>query len=124
MSTEPRTITLPTQDHGDVTLVEPAWCRGHADHRPDAYLCDITHYSAETVLSFQGAELFRVMVTQSPHATHAEHRAVTAFVEEQGFTGGLDPVGLYDLAATLDAHADRFREYADRLAAIIGGGAR
>jgi len=121
---EHRTVTLATVDHGDVTLPEPSWCRGHADHHPGSYLCDITHYSAETVLSFQGIELFRVMVTQSPHATHADHQAVTAFVEEQGYTGGLDPVGLYDLAATLEAHADRLREYADRLTAIRDGGAR
>lgn len=118
--TEPRTITLATEDHGLVTVNEPVWCRGHADHRPDSHLCDFTHYSAETVLNFQGVELFRLMVAESPYA--ARDTAVAAYVEESGFTGSLDPVGLYDLAATLDAHADRIREYADRLAAIIDGG--
>src|ERR1051325_5259239 len=28
------TVTLPTEDHGDVTLEEPSWCAGHADHGP------------------------------------------------------------------------------------------
>lgn len=122
MSTEPRTVTLATLDHGDVTLPEPSWCRGHAGHRPDSYRCDLTHYSEETVLAHQGAKVFRVMLTQAPYASQPPDPAVCVYVEECGFTGSLDPVGLYDLAATLDAHADRLRDYADQLAAILDRG--
>ncbi|MFI2431966.1 DUF6907 domain-containing protein [Streptomyces sp. NPDC018693] len=122
MSTEPRTVTLATQDFGPVTLPEPSWCKGHARHRPDSYRCDLTHYSAETVLAYQGDELFRVMVTESPYATRPEERPVCAYIEDGGFTGNFSPAGLYDLAATLDAHADRLREYADKLADLEAGG--
>ncbi|HET9326415.1 MAG TPA: hypothetical protein VFQ05_06580 [Candidatus Eisenbacteria bacterium] len=122
MSSEPRTITLATADHGDVTLPEPSWCRGHADHRPGTYRSDLTHYSTETVLTYQGAELFRLMVTESPYATLPEQRAVCAFLEQADYTSDFTPAGLYDLAASLDAHADRLREFADRLAVLLDGG--
>lgn len=121
MTAEPR-ITLVTADHGDVVLTEPAWCRGHDDHQPGAYRSDLTHYSAETVLTFGGAELFRVMVTESPYATRPEDRPVCAFLEQAGFTGAFTPAGLYDLAAALDAHADQLRDFADQLAALLAGG--
>ncbi|MER6557212.1 hypothetical protein ABT300_05505 [Streptomyces sp. NPDC001027] len=123
MSTQPQpTVTLDTEDFGPITLPEPSWCRGHADHRPDAFRSDVTHYSAETVLAYQGSELFRVMVTESPYATRPEHRRVCAYLEQGDYTGDFTPAGLYDLAATLDAHADRLRDYADQLARILGRG--
>ena len=124
MNAEPRTITLTTEDYGPVTLPEPAWCRGHDDHQPGAYRSDLTHYSPETVLTFDGAELFRVMVTESPHATRPEDRPICAYLEQAGFTGPFTPAGLYDFAAALDAHADRLRDFADDLAVILAGGAR
>ena len=123
MSTGPRTITLPTADHGPVTLSEPRWCRGHADHRPDTYLTDLTHYGHEHRLTFNGQELFRIMLTQTPCAERMSREAC-AYVEEAGYTGSLDPAGLYDLAAALDGAADNMREFADRLAVILDGSAR
>ncbi|MEV4864256.1 DUF6907 domain-containing protein [Streptomyces ossamyceticus] len=119
--TEPRTITLPTADHGPVTLDEPAWCRGHADHRPDTYRADLTHIGAEHRLTFNGAELFRLMLAQTPHAERTS-RQVCAYVEETGYTGSLTPVGLYDLAAALDHAADHIREFADQMAVLLDGG--
>ncbi|MBT2673972.1 hypothetical protein J7E95_24755 [Streptomyces sp. ISL-14] len=122
MSTEPRTVTLPTLDHGDVTLPEPSWCAGHPDPRPQ-YRTDLTHYGPEHRLTFNGDELFRLMLGQSPHAEETS-REVCAYVEQSGYTGSLAPAGLYDLAATLDAHADRLRDLADQLAAVLAGGDR
>jgi hypothetical protein len=119
--TEPRTVSLSTIDHGDVVLPEPDWCRGHRDHRPDSYRADLTHYGTEAVLAYQGAALLRVMVTESPFATRPEKRAVVAYLEQADYTGDFTPAGLYDLAATLDAHADRLRELADQLATILDG---
>lgn len=122
MTSEPRTVTLATADAGDVTLTEPDWCRGHADHQAGVHRVDLTHYGTETVLTHQGAELFRVMVTESPFATSPEQRAVCAYIEVADYTGDFTPTGLYDLAATLDAHADRLRDFADQLGRLLDGG--
>jgi hypothetical protein len=116
------TVTLATADHGDVTLPEPSWCRGHGDHSPTVHRCDLTHYGTETLLTHQGAELFRVMVTESPFATRPEHRGVVAYVEQASYTGDFTPASLYDLAATLDGHADRLRDFADQLGRLLDGG--
>ncbi|MET7651539.1 hypothetical protein [Streptomyces sp. NPDC005486] len=122
MSTEPRTVTLQTEDHGDVTLPEPSWCRGHDDHSPTMYRCDIVHYGTETVLAYQGAALYRVMLAESPYATRPEQRAVVAYIEQADHTADFTPAGLYDLAATLDTHADRLRDFADQLDTIRNRG--
>ncbi|MER5211977.1 hypothetical protein ABT063_15690 [Streptomyces sp. NPDC002838] len=121
MSTEPRTVTLPTIDHGDVTLPEPAWCAGHPDPRPQ-YRTDLAHYGPEHRLTFNGAPLYRLMLVQSPLAERMS-RDLCAYVEESGYTGSLDPAGLYDLAAALDAAADQMRAFADQLAVVLAGGA-
>lgn len=118
--TAPRLITLSTVDHGPVTLTCPAWCRGHADHHPGAYRADLTHYGPEHRLTFNGAELFRLMLAQTPYADRASSDTA-AYVEESGYTGSLTPAGLYDLAAALDQAADRMREFADRLAVLLDG---
>ncbi|MFF7763153.1 DUF6907 domain-containing protein [Streptomyces griseorubiginosus] len=121
--TEPRTVTLPTEDHGDVTLPEPAWCVGHADHRPESYRTDLTHYGPEHRLTYNGEPLFVLMLAQSPLSERAS-RTVEAYVEESGFTGSLDPAGLYDLAAALDSAADQMRAFADQLTAVLAEGDR
>ncbi|MFJ4623040.1 DUF6907 domain-containing protein [Streptomyces sp. NPDC088812] len=120
-SEQPRTVTLATSDHGPVTLPEPSWCRGHADHSPTVHRADLCHYGTETVLAFQGAELFRVMVTESPFVTRPEQRGVVAYLEQADYTGDLTPAGLYDLAAALEGHADRLRDFADQLDRLLGG---
>lgn len=122
MSTEPRTITLATLDAGAVALAEPSWCRGHADHRPDAYRADLTHYGPEHRLTHNGAELFRLLLAQSPLAERAS-RDIEAYVEQSGYTGSLDAAGLYDLAAALDSAADQMRTFADQMPAAEEGDA-
>lgn len=115
----PRTVTVPTLDHGDVTVPEPSWCTGHApfpEHR-----ADLTHYGPEHRLTYNGAELFRLMLAQTPFAERASHE-VCAYVEQSGYAGSLDPAGLYDLAAALDAAGDQLRAFADQLTARLAGG--
>lgn len=119
--TEPRTVTLPTEDAGDVTLPEPAWCAGHPNPRPE-YRTDLTHYGPEYRLTFNGEPLYVLMLAQSPLSERAS-REICAYVEESGYTGSLDPAGLYDLAAALDSAADQMRAFADQLAAVLAGGA-
>lgn len=123
MSTEPRTITLPTEDHGNVTLPEPSWCVGHADHRPDTYRADILHKGPDVTLAFHGVEVINVCLTQSPCATIVTPglggRTTGVSVYPPGRT--LTPVSLYSLAAALDGYADQLRGLADQLDAILAG---
>ncbi|MGW5215135.1 DUF6907 domain-containing protein [Streptomyces sp. NPDC004051] len=118
-STEPRTVTLATIDHGDVTLPEPSWCVGHADHRPDTYRTDIAHNAPEIALTVHGRTIGHAVVSQAPCAERST-REIQAFVvlSYEG-AGGFDPAGLYDFAAELDTHADRLRDLADQLAVIV-----
>jgi hypothetical protein len=92
VSTEPRTVTLPTEDHGDVTLPEPAWCQGH-ESTPGDLRADILH--------------------QGPGG------GLGVSVSLLGQT--LDPVALYDFAATLDSYADQLRDLSDQLHALLAG---
>ncbi|QTU47621.1 hypothetical protein F3K20_24880 [Streptomyces scabiei] len=127
MSTKPSTITLPTIDHGLVTLPEPTWCCGHTDHRPDTHRADILHKGPEAVLTFRGGEVLTACLAQSPYATLPTHpelggRTIGVSVYPPGRT--LTPVGLYELAASLDSYADRIRGLAEQLTAVLAGGGR
>ncbi|MFI9170489.1 DUF6907 domain-containing protein [Streptomyces lincolnensis] len=121
MSSEPRRITLPTRDAGDVTLDEPTWCVGHADHRPDSYRVDLDHKGPEHLLRHNGELLWSAFIGEAPFASRPEVRAPGLFVEQASFARTLNPAAVYDLAATFEAHADRLRELADQLTAILGG---
>lgn len=123
MSAEPRTVTLATADHGPVTVEEPSWCVGHADHRPDSYRVDLDHKGPEHLLTHNGELLWTVFLGEAPFATHPKHRGIGIYVEQGSYARTLDPTGLYDLAAAFEAHADRLRELADQLTAILAGGA-
>jgi len=114
---EPRTVTVRTVDHGDVTVTCPAWCR--AEHEDGGYRADILHSGPDTVLVFHGHAIGDASLVQSPYAERLG-RTVGVSVSLLGQT--LDPTGLYDFAATLDAHADRLRDLADQLAALLAGG--
>jgi hypothetical protein len=116
------TVTLVTVDHGPVTLPEPAWCDGHDGHQPDAYRVDLTHSSPVVPLTFRGRRIGRAVISQAPCAERGT-RDVQAFVGlSYESAHGFDPSGLYDLAASLNGNADRLRNLADQLAAILAGG--
>ncbi|MET9129788.1 MULTISPECIES: DUF6907 domain-containing protein [Streptomyces] len=119
MNEEPRTVVLATLDHGDVILPEPAWCVGHADHRPDSYRVDLCHTGSEHQLTHDGELLWTASLGQAPCASRPQGRTLGVYVAQDGYARTLDPVGLYDLASTLDAHADHLRELADQLAALL-----
>lgn len=121
---EPRTITLPTADHGPVTLTCPAWCAGHQDHDPEAVRADILHSGPDAVLAFHGVDLFTACLVQSPYATSSDPElgSRTPGVSVYPPARTLTPVSLYELAAALDGYADRLRDLADQLDAILAGG--
>lgn len=117
MSSEPRTITLRTADHGDVTFTCPAWCV--ARHEPHGYRADILHAGEDVALVFRGHDIGDASLVQSPYA-ELPGGGLGVSVSLLGQT--LDPVELYDFAATLDTHADQLRDLADQLDAILAGG--
>lgn len=112
-----RTVTLHTLDHGPVTLPEPSWCLGHADH----VLCDrvdLSHTGAEHRLAFGSDDLLVVMLGQDPYAKVPERRGTGLYVEQTGWAATLDHEGVRRLAATLTVHAMRLRQFADQLARL------
>ncbi|MEU1515549.1 hypothetical protein ABZ490_25935 [Streptomyces sp. NPDC005811] len=121
--TEPRTITLPTADAGDVTLPCPAWCAGHQHHDPESLRVDLVHAGPAVDCTHLGADLFSAEIVQSPFAETSTPLlgGRTPGVSVYPLARTLDPVQLYDLAAALDTYADRLRTLADQLTAVLGG---
>ena len=113
--TEPRTIVLPTADHGPVTVTCPAWCVGH-ESAPGDLRADILHQGADVTLVFQGHDIGDAALVESPYA-ELPGGGLGVSVSPLGRT--LDPVQLYDFAATLDAYADQLRDLADQLHTLI-----
>ncbi|MGW0596130.1 DUF6907 domain-containing protein [Streptomyces sp. NPDC002776] len=120
---EPRTVTLPTIDHGPVTLPEPSWCIGHADDRPE-HRADILHRGPDVTLTFRGHHITDASLVLSPFSSIdvPELGSSTPGVSVSLIARTLDPRGLYELAAALDGYADRLRDLADELAVILAGG--
>lgn len=115
-----RTVTVVTLDHGDITVPEPAWCAGHKG-QPAKARSDFLHRSPARSFAFRGQQLGAAGLVQGPFAEHASRLPeahLTLIIE--GVT--LNPVSLYDLAATLDSYTDRLRDLADELHALLAGG--
>ncbi|MFE6817080.1 DUF6907 domain-containing protein [Streptomyces sp. NPDC057677] len=116
-------ITLPTTDHGDVTLSEPGWCTGHANHIP-GYRVDLTHTGTVHDLTFEGATILDAMFSQFPHSTDPEGRPDPArcrtglYIAQVGYSATLNPAEVRQFAATLTVHAMHLRTLADQLEAI------
>lgn len=117
----PRTITVPTIDHGLLTITCPAWCAGH-DTRIPQYMADLSHTGPEHAFRFDGDQLFKAMLTQYPYGSGS--RETGLYVEEAGFARTLDPTGLRQLAATLTVHAVHLRTLASQLATLLEEGGR
>ncbi|MDX2675815.1 DUF6907 domain-containing protein [Streptomyces sp. NY05-11A] len=104
-----RTITLPTTDAGDVTVPEPAWCVGHDGYRP-GYQVDILHRGEYHGVRFRGLEIGDASFVLSPCPPGGEVGVSVSLVSQT-----LDAVGLYELAAVLERHAEQLRGLADQL---------
>ena len=119
-----RSITLPTLDHGDVTLPEPAWCAGHTHHDPNTARADLMHAGPTIECAQFGHTLLTAQLVQSPYATfsdpHLGGPTPGVSVYPPGLT--LDPTDLYCLAVALDSYADRLRDLGDQLTALTAGG--
>ncbi|MEU9656716.1 DUF6907 domain-containing protein [Streptomyces chartreusis] len=118
-----RSITLPTIDHGDVTIPEPSWCAGHAHHDPQAVRDDLVHVGPMQLLIVDEWRLGIAFLFYAPYSGQQQPRAAVHLDYGSGHAG-LIPADLYALAAAMDGGADKVRALADQLAAILAGGAR
>lgn len=120
-----RTITLPTIDHGDVTIPEPDWCVGHTNHQP-GLRAEILHLGPDVTLTFRGHEIGDASLVQAPFGNDArpELGGPTPGISVSLIGLTLDPVGVYELAAALEEYAGQLRSLAYELAVILAGGER
>jgi hypothetical protein len=113
----PRTITVPTRDHGVVTIPEPDWCTGEY-HQPDGFRVDITHSSADdefTVPTSRGTVvLLRTCLSQYPFTEQSPGLEPFISVQLDGDWYPFEPNELCDLADAISGLADRIRSVADR----------
>ncbi|MGQ4402550.1 hypothetical protein ACN6K4_003332 [Streptomyces hayashii] len=110
--TEPRTVTLLTEDFGPVTLPEPAWCIGHDDHTP-GYRADILHVGPDVPLRWAGVVLADASLVQSPFSEKRQPRRIGVSSSLLGQTVG--PADLLKLADRLTRHAADLRRLSAQL---------
>ncbi|MET8401407.1 hypothetical protein [Streptomyces sp900116325] len=116
--TAPRTVTVHTADHGDVTIPEPQWCI--APHDFEGYRVDIEHHGTRTPLLVPTAchglaEALPVFFAWRPFSpTDSQIHAVIELDQWHEF----DPAGLEAAAAALVEHAAVLRVHARELAAL------
>ncbi|MFJ6235060.1 DUF6907 domain-containing protein [Streptomyces griseus] len=115
MST-PRTITIPTADHGDVQVTEPDWCT--ADHTGEAYREDIEHTGAETHLVVFTAchgpvRTLPIGFLWRPFSPTNNQIMATLLMADDWHE--LDPAALTRAADSLTGHATTLRVYARQL---------
>lgn len=100
----PRTVTITTFDHGEVTVPEPAWCVGH-EWQPNPHRADITHNSIRVKASMHtdSRGLTQFMRAYISHAPFRE-------IEPEPF-----PVVSVELDLALDLDPDDTRNLAEAL---------
>ncbi|MFI0825704.1 DUF6907 domain-containing protein [Streptomyces roseolus] len=112
-----RIITLPTTDHGPVTVPEPTWCTGHHNHAP-GHRVDLAHTGPEHPFAFDGETLFVAMLSQDPFSPDQARRKTRLYVEQTGHAATLDPTEIRRLAAAFTVHAVHLRTLANQVAAF------
>ncbi|MFI5684676.1 DUF6907 domain-containing protein [Streptomyces sp. NPDC051636] len=124
MTTEPRTVTVHTLDHGPLELRCPDWCTG--EHEQDVHRADISHVGPDQPLQLPTrtgpvTNLITALEIR-PFASDAFLRTVFVNVE---IGADWHPTGLAGLEAMADAlaeQAEQLRDRARRLAVLLTGG--
>lgn len=119
--TAPRTVTVPTIDHGPVTIAEPDWCAGHED-QPPGYRGDIIHSTPDTVMGFRGHDMLIAALVSYPYVPALGGLRTGVSVAFGRFGQTLGPADLDELAAALVEHAVQLRAMARELAVILARG--
>lgn len=122
------TVTVPTSDHGPVTLSCPVWCIGHED--AVKYRADLAHESAEYRLEVpvdgHPVTLMTALFERRPYAVRPPGTGTFLNVEIDGQFHPLDPDGVAEVAAGMETATVDLRVLGRRLARFIaenGGGA-
>ncbi|MGW2580645.1 DUF6907 domain-containing protein [Streptomyces virginiae] len=116
-----RTVTVPTLDHGPVTVSEPEWCTGHPDDLPAEYRDDVHHTGPEHVVDYDAQAVLTAELVAFPFGLHPVPPSI--YVEIVIPAATLDPAALDGLAAILTEQAAELRRLALRLSALRAGGA-
>lgn len=114
-------VTVPTADHGDVTLPEPSWCAG--GHPAEGYREDIEHQGVDVRLMVPtpchgSVVAFTASFVQRPFSPSDARTLVTVELDEWH---EFDQAGLDGLAAALVEHAAVLRHMSRELAYLRAG---
>ncbi|WP_406507618.1 DUF6907 domain-containing protein [Streptomyces sp. NBC_00212] len=115
------TVTVPTLDHGPVTLSCPVWCRGH-EAAPKARV-DLGHESDDFLMLVPvpggHATLMTAVFEQRPFTARPPGTGVFLNLEIDGQFHPLGPDGVAEIADTLSTVAVDLRVLSRRLARYI-----
>ncbi|MGW7196009.1 DUF6907 domain-containing protein [Streptomyces chryseus] len=111
-----RTVTVLTNDHGPLTIPEPAWCVGH-DGQPPEDRADTLHTGPDRTALFRGVEIASACLTLSPFSELTPRRTGVS-VSCGHLAQTLSPSGLDELAAVMVAYAGTLRGLARQLATV------
>lgn len=122
--TEPRTVTIPTSDHGDVTTICPPWCT-EVMHQAGGYRVDITHTSEDVEVTVPIGDdepvLLLVVLEHVPFSSRLHERVPFISVGVDGEWWPTSPAGLHELADRMADVATQLRQAAEKFAPLVGG---
>ncbi|MGW1278035.1 DUF6907 domain-containing protein [Streptomyces tsukubensis] len=116
-----RTVTVPTLDHGPLSLICPSWCA--EPHDQAEYRVDITHAGPDTPLtgdtSRGTATILTAWLEQRPYTHRPPGTAPFINIEIGGDCYPCNPAQLHQLAAALTSHATHLRALAGQLTTLL-----
>ncbi|WP_406127527.1 DUF6907 domain-containing protein [Streptomyces sp. NBC_00989] len=111
------TVTVETDDHGEIVTDEPSWCLGH-DGEPIGYRADITHKGPWEAAEFAGVEFLPAGISWAPFSElHPEPYPVADVWEFPP----MEPDQLRELAALVGSQAGRLYRLANQVDRIRRG---
>ena len=112
-------VILATLDRGEVTVDEPAWCRGHQGQLVGP-LAEVTHEGPDLVADVDGLPLLRANLTHAPFLTDTPEPYPVVYVEGME-AASFDAAGLRALVDVGRSYLDQLEALAARLAEFEGG---
>lgn len=119
-----RTVTILTDDHGPVTIPEPAWCLGDDHHWPSAFRQDINHLGQPVAVKVWTPvgprDLLALGLAATPFHSNPAHRGPEVVVHLLNDDRPYDADGLVRLAASLTDASRALQQEVHRLQAQAG----
>ncbi|MFF7158099.1 DUF6907 domain-containing protein [Streptomyces sp. NPDC008139] len=124
--TASRTVTVPTSDHGPVTIPEPAWCTGASHRHGPVFRADIHHDGEPATITVDTTRgpmaLMSLYLNQNPFVTDPDARGVNViavFADGDSWPAGIGELG--EIAGRIIRAARLIVPVARRLDAVRGG---